>query len=88
MCFEEDGLYCDFFADIPTCKALVPQGMPCAFSEACGSAGICSTTCKPAGGLGQACGAGCRHELSCINDHCQSPSFIGVNTCDGYSLGP
>jgi hypothetical protein len=88
LCFEVDGLYCDILADDATCRPLVVQGMPCNFSEACGSAGTCSGTCLAAAGPGQPCGAGCRHELTCIDDRCQSPTFAGVNSCDGYSLGP
>jgi len=87
LCFESDGLFCDYGNNGSTCKSIKKTGDPCASSDECGSNGYCDTTCKRANTEGDSCGS-CRHDLTCTNGTCQGPTFEQANACDGYSLGP
>lgn len=88
LCFEADGLYCDISADIAVCKPIVPTGGACSGGDACGTLGVCETTCQPSGVLHGPCGAGCRHDLQCIAGMCEDPSLTVGGTCDGYPPAP
>ena len=88
MCFEADGLYCDYLGDSVVCKPLVALGGDCSTSDACGTLGVCDTTCKASGGLHAPCGAGCRHDLQCIADQCEEPSLTIGSSCLGYPPAP
>jgi hypothetical protein len=87
LCFENEGLYCNYTLSPAVCQPLVGMGQPCDLSDACGTNGICDQTCKPVGKEGDTCG-NCRHDLTCLNGHCVSPPFASVNSCDGHSFGP
>lgn len=88
VCFESDGLYCDYGDDgNSSCKPIKKIGDPCGLTDECGTNGYCDTTCKRAGMEGESCGS-CRHDLTCTNGKCQSPTIEQANACDGYSLGP
>jgi hypothetical protein len=89
LCFESDGLYCDTFADAgAVCKPIVSTGGACDSSDACGTLGVCYTTCQPSGVLHGACGMGCRHDLTCTGGTCEDPSFDVGSICDGYAPAP
>jgi hypothetical protein len=87
LCFEDDGVYCDYLHEPATCKSILTLGAACTDDEACGSTGFCQTTCQKRGVEGDPC-TRCLDSLSCINGKCQSPPFASANTCEGRSLGP
>ena len=87
LCFESDGLFCDNGDDGGKCKLIKKTGDPCTSTDECGTKGYCDTTCKRVSMEGESCGS-CRHDLTCTNGTCQSPTFEQANACDGYSLGP
>ena len=87
MCFEDDGVYCDYLADVATCKAVLALGAPCTADAECGSTGYCQTTCQKRGTVGDSC-TRCLDSLMCVNNQCQSPPFASSYTCAGGSLGP
>ena len=89
-CYESDGLYCDIFADPgpAICKPILSTGATCTSSDACGTLGVCGATCQPSGVLHGPCGMGCRHDLTCVNDQCEDPSFAVGSICDGYAPAP
>jgi len=88
ICFESDGLYCDYDDNgNSSCKPIKKVGDACTVTDQCGSKAYCETTCKRIGMEGETCGM-CRHDLTCNNGTCQSPTIKQANACDGYSLGP
>ncbi len=87
LCFESDGLFCDYGDSGATCKPIKKTGDQCITTDECGTKGYCDTTCKRISMEGESCGS-CRHDLTCTNGTCQSPTFEQANACDGYSLGP
>jgi hypothetical protein len=88
MCFESDGLYCDFSGEAALCAPLVGANMPCPHDSACGSDARCRGTCQHAGTEGEDCAADCRLDLSCVNGKCVTPPFANGSVCIGYSYGP
>jgi hypothetical protein len=88
MCFESDGLFCDFSKDAALCAPMVDEGAACPFDDACGSASHCGGTCGPATDLGEACEADCRRDLTCVNGKCEGLPFANGSICIGYTFGP
>src|SRR4051812_13775413 len=86
LCFGDDGVYCDYLADAPTCKAVLSPGTPCTSDSQCGSTGYCQTTCQKRGVEGDPC-TRCLDSLMCVKGKCQSPPFASSSTCEGRSLG-
>jgi hypothetical protein len=91
VCFEAEGVFCDYASAPATCQPLQATGMGCEDDDACGSTGYCdfsnTGTCQQRGQLGEDCGS-CIPSLSCVDGKCKSPPFASGNTCEGYSLGP
>jgi hypothetical protein len=90
LCFEDDGLYCEYFDSGSICKPIVPVGTTCssAGSPECGSEAYCDVTCKALSKLGDPCGYGCRHELECGPDQtCIDPVWNDQYSCMGYPPG-
>lgn len=92
-CFEADGLFCDNSSDVPRCKAIAPIGGACSADDACGSTGICETTCQPIGVLHGPCKTHCARDgrvLTCVAGQCQASTFTsGIgNSCNGYPPAP
>jgi hypothetical protein len=90
LCFEDDGLYCEYFDSGAICKPITPLGSTCSSSgsQECGSEAYCDVTCKPLSKLGEACGYGCRHELQCGPDtKCVDPVWNDEYSCMGYPPG-
>lgn len=89
FCFESEGLYCGSVdASAAVCRPILATGEGCTSSDACGTLGVCYTTCQPAGVLHGPCGVGCRHDLTCVNDMCEDPSLAVGGTCLGYAPAP
>jgi hypothetical protein len=90
LCFEDDGLYCEYFSSGAICRAITPLGSNCSSSgsQECGSEAYCDATCKPLSKLGKACGYGCSHELQCGPDNkCMDPLWDDEYSCKGYAPG-
>ncbi len=87
ICFEEEGLYCDYSGDSRQCKPLLALGSPCDADDPCGSLAYCDTTCKKRATEGESC-TRCLSSLTCVDNQCVSPGFASLNTCEGRSLGP
>jgi hypothetical protein len=87
LCFEDEGLYCDYTGLAPVCQPLVGLGNACDSDDECGYLAYCETTCKKRGLEGEPC-APCISSLTCVDDQCVSPPFASANTCEGRSLGP
>lgn len=87
LCFESDGLFCDYGDNGGLCKPIKKVGDACSLTDECGTKAYCDATCKRNGMEGEPCGS-CRHDLTCTNATCKSPTFEQANACDGYSLGP
>lgn len=89
LCFEEDGLYCDWTAEDPVCRPIVALGDACEGYDACGSRAHCDTVCTAKSTLGELCGAGCLRQFQCGDDgRCRDPSWAGESACMGYAPGP
>jgi hypothetical protein len=87
LCFEDDGVYCDYLHEPATCKPVKVVGATCSDDAECGFTGYCQTTCRKRGTEGDPC-TRCLDSLSCVNGKCASPPFSSGNTCEGSSLGP
>jgi hypothetical protein len=88
LCFEDDGLYCDYTAEPEAvCRPLVALGDACSSDDQCGYLSYCQVTCKKRGVEGEPC-APCISSLTCVDNECVSPPFASANTCEGRSLGP
>jgi hypothetical protein len=87
LCFESDGLYCDY--NTRKCANVVTVGGSCFEEQQCGSEARCVVdTCKALGGVGTPCADGCRHELECdANVNCADPTWISSSACRGYPPG-
>ena len=93
ICFEDDGLYCNWATSTGTCAPIVAQGGSCSDDpSACASTTYCDSaaatpTCKAAGTLGQPCslsGSACLSHYSCGPDgKCAEPAFAYESTCAG-----
>ena len=93
LCFEDDGLYCNWATSSGTCAPIVAQGGSCAVDPSeCASNTYCDSTaatpvCKAAGTLGQSCtlsGSTCLSQYVCgANDTCVDPDFAYESTCTG-----
>lgn len=89
LCFEEDGVFCDWTTDDPVCRAIVALGDACEGYDSCGSRAYCDTVCKSKSTLGELCGAGCLRQFQCGDDgRCQDPTWAGESACMGYAPGP
>jgi hypothetical protein len=88
MCFESDGVFCDFSKDVALCAPMVDEGATCPFDDACGSTSHCAGTCRPAAELGEDCEADCRRDLTCVNGKCEGLPFANGSICIGYTFGP
>jgi hypothetical protein len=91
LCFEDDGLYCEYFDSGSICRPITPVGTTCSSSasQECGSEAYCDVTCKALSKLGEDCGYGCRHELQCDPDtmKCVDPVWNDEYSCMGYAPG-
>jgi hypothetical protein len=87
LCFEDDGVYCDYTGPAAVCKPLVALNSACSSDDECGYTNYCQSTCKKRGVEGEAC-APCISSLTCVDDECVTPPFASVSTCEGRSLGP
>jgi hypothetical protein len=92
VCFESDGLYCNFDNAQPTCAPIVAVGASCAADQnSCATDSICDPTtskCRAASTTGQPCsytsGMPCVNSLVCGTDSkCAAPPFAYDGTCSG-----
>jgi len=89
LCFEDEGLFCEYVGPGSVCHAIVPMGDACDAFDACGSRGYCETTCKPLSDLGEPCGRGCIHQYQCGDlGTCVDPTWATDSACMGYAPGP
>jgi len=89
LCFEDDGLYCEYLESGSVCRAALPLGEPCgeASPDACGSKAHCDTTCVALSDLGESCGS-CIDRFTCVDGKCADPDWANDSTCMGYPPGP
>ena len=89
LCFEDDGLYCDYSGEEHVCRAIVPLGEACESYDACGSQAYCEDVCKPRSLRGELCGSSCLRQFQCGDDgRCQDPLWATESACMGYAPGP
>jgi len=89
LCFEDDGLYCQYLSPGSACRPIVGLDEPCSSFDECGSRAFCDTTCKPLSDLGEACGRGCISKYMCgPEDTCIDPSWATEWACSGHAPGP
>jgi hypothetical protein len=89
LCFEDDGLYCEFLESGSVCRSILPVGEECgsASFDACGSKALCDTTCVELSDIGESCGS-CIHQYTCIDGTCTDPDWANESTCMGFPPGP
>ena len=92
VCFEDDGLYCNFATNPSTCTPIVGLAGSCATDpSSCGSTATCDSTtskCKAAATLGQSCsytgGDMCLSALVCNSaGKCAAPGLAYEGSCSG-----
>lgn len=89
LCYEEDGLFCEYGEAGSVCQALVPLGEPCTNFDQCGAHGRCDGTCQPLAALGEPCGSGCQRLLECGDGGtCVDPTWATEYGCSGHAPVP
>jgi hypothetical protein len=89
LCFEEDGLFCDYSEDASVCRAIATLGEPCTGFDDCGTLAYCDETCQARSALGEPCGSGCQPKLQCGDDGtCRDPSWATEYGCSGHPPVP
>jgi hypothetical protein len=89
LCFEEDGLFCEYTEAGSVCSALVAVGEPCTGFDQCGSLARCDETCQPLAALAEPCGQGCERRLQCGDDGtCVDPTWATEYGCSGHPPVP
>jgi hypothetical protein len=86
FCYEDDGLYCEWFEEGSRCRPLIPVGSPCDAAssfDACGSGARCNATCIALNDKGEACGDGCLSRFTCEDGVCTDPTWAREHTCAG-----
>jgi hypothetical protein len=83
FCYEEDGLFCPFGYG---CAPLIDDGEYCDQPAACGSDGLCSSTCVPLRASGDSCQFifDCAEGLTCDGGFCVPEPVAGDETCAGH----
>ena len=85
LCYEEDGLYCDFEA----CARHLALGASCSYDEQCGPTRACSTVsgtggiCEDRRPAGANCErfSQCQAPLGCVAGRCAPPTVVSDRIC-------
>ena len=89
LCFEGEGLFCEYVGPDSVCHPIVAMGEPCTSFDACGSRGYCEETCKPLSDLGELCGFGCIRKFQCGPEgRCVDPTWATESACMGNAPVP
>jgi hypothetical protein len=92
FCFEDDGLFCEWFEEGSVCRPVLAVGASCADAEsfdACGSRARCDGgTCVASQDKGEPCSQSCLSRYTCRDGICADPTWARDDYCAGDRFVP